>query len=96
MDGMDEDGANAAAAPEEQEPEVVRKEQYIAYHEYEAPPSLKPAKKYCDVTGLEAPYTDPKSRLRYHNADIYELLKTFSSGAEQEYLSLRGQGTMIR
>ena len=25
-----------------------------------------------------------------------ELLKTFSSGAEQEYLSLRGQGTMIR
>lgn len=39
-------------------------------HEYEAPPSLRPSKKYCDVTGLEAPYTDPKSRLRYHNADI--------------------------
>lgn len=39
-------------------------------HEYEAPPSLRPPKKYCDVTGLEAPYTDPKSRLRYHNADI--------------------------
>lgn len=39
-------------------------------HEYDAPPSLKPAKRYCDVTGLEAPYTDPKSRLRYHNADI--------------------------
>lgn len=30
VDGMDEDGANAAAAEEEQEPEVVRKEQYIA------------------------------------------------------------------
>jgi len=76
--------------------EVIRKEQYIAYHEYEAPPSLRPPKKYCDVTGLEAPYTDPKSRLRYHNADIYELLKGFSSGAEQEYLSLRGQGMIIR
>ena len=45
----------------------------------EAPPSILPAKKYCDVTGLEAPYTDPKSMLRYHNAEIYELIRTFVS-----------------
>lgn len=99
VDGMDVDdeAAQAAATAEAlAEPEVVRKEDYIAYHEYEAPPSLRPSKKYCDVTGLEAPYTDPKSRLRYHNADIYELLKQFSSGAEQEYLMLRGQGMVIR
>jgi INO80 complex subunit C len=25
----------------------------------EAPPSLKPAKKYCDVTGFETKYKDP-------------------------------------
>ena len=93
VDGMDVDEENAAAqaaqAPiQAEEPEIVRKERYIACklsqlfapdayaeaalpdHEYEAPPSLRPSKKYCDVTGLEAPYTDPKSRLRYHNADI--------------------------
>lgn len=93
VDGMDVDEENAAAqagptqAQQPEEPEVVRKERYIACtcigivalphrlrtppdHEYEAPPSLRPSKKYCDVTGLEAPYTDPKSRLRYHNADI--------------------------
>ena len=93
VDGMDvEDDTAQLAAAAIEEPEVVRKEFYIACallcshidqvcptnanwyprvsdHEYDAPPSLKPAKKYCDVTGLEAPYTDPKSRLRYHNAD---------------------------
>jgi INO80 complex subunit C len=70
----------------------------------EAPPSVIPPKKYCDITGLEvslcfscsqpqfsgsyhhadscsfytqAPYIDPKSRLRYHNAEVYELIRTF-------------------
>lgn len=27
----------------------------------EAPPPRYPPKKYCDMTGLEAPYTDPKA-----------------------------------
>lgn len=43
----------------------------------EAPPSVLPPKKYCDITGLDAPYIDPKSRLRYHNAEVYAILKTF-------------------
>ncbi len=29
------------------------------------------AKKYCDLTGLEAHYTDPKTRLRYHSVNEY-------------------------
>ncbi|PWN27725.1 hypothetical protein BDZ90DRAFT_220149, partial [Jaminaea rosea] len=57
----------------------------------EAPPSLRPAKKYCDVTGLLAPYTDPKTGLRYHSAEIYEVLKTFGPGVDQAYLGLRGR-----
>ena len=28
---------------------------------------------------LKAPYTDPKSRLRYHSAEIYELVRSFVS-----------------
>jgi len=41
------------------------------YTGIEAPPSLLPAKKYCDLTGLEAKYTDPKSKLRYFSATEY-------------------------
>lgn len=50
---------------------------YVLDYSVEAPPSLLPAKKYCDITGLAAPYTDPKSRLRYHSAEIYELVRSF-------------------
>ncbi|KAA1091666.1 chromatin-remodeling complex subunit ies6 [Puccinia graminis f. sp. tritici] len=52
---------------------------YNTYMIIEAPPSVIPPKKYCDITGLEAPYIDPKSRLRYHNAEVYELIRTFVS-----------------
>jgi len=41
------------------------------YTGIEAPPSLLPAKKYCDLTGLEAKYTDPKTRLRYFSGHEY-------------------------
>ncbi|MBW0469453.1 hypothetical protein O181_009168 [Austropuccinia psidii MF-1] len=69
---------------------------YNAYIVIEAPPSLIPPKKYCDITGLEAPYVDPKTRLRYHNAEVYELIKTFGPGLDQIYLSLRGAHITLR
>jgi hypothetical protein len=40
------------------------------------PPSLMPPKKYCDITGLEAPYRDPHTGLQYHSREVYEVLKT--------------------
>lgn len=55
----------------------------------EATPSLVPAKKYCDITGLEAPYTDPKTKLRYHDAEVYAVVKHMTVDAAQTYLSLR-------
>ena len=61
----------------------------------EAPPSVRPAKHYCDVTGLEAPYRDPKSQLRYHNAEIYSLVRTFGPSAHQAYLSVRGSAAVL-
>ncbi|EJC97907.1 uncharacterized protein FOMMEDRAFT_171312 [Fomitiporia mediterranea MF3/22] len=41
-------------------------------------PSAKilPQKHYCDITGWEAPYTDPTTGLRYHGKSIYEFIKT--------------------
>lgn len=62
----------------------------------EAPPSILPQKKYCDVTGLEAKYVDPRSMLRYHNAEVYETIKTFQPSVIQTYLSLRGSGFVLR
>lgn len=41
----------------------------------EAPPSFLPQRHYCDITGLEAPYTDPATGLRYHDKSVYELIK---------------------
>ncbi|CAO1625771.1 unnamed protein product [Jaminaea pallidilutea] len=87
--------ATPAAVPDEQaqaeQQERIRKMNLPTYLSVEAPPSLRPAKKYCDVTGLLAPYTDPKTSLRYHSAEIYEVIKTFAPGIDQAYLALRGR-----
>ncbi|KAJ9213636.1 hypothetical protein DTO166G4_4718 [Paecilomyces variotii] len=45
----------------------------VTYTNIESAPSLHPShqKHYCDITGLPAPYTDPKTRLRYHDKEIF-------------------------
>ncbi len=43
------------------------------YTNIESAPSLAPQKRYCDITGLPAPYNDPKTRLRYHNVKCLPL-----------------------
>ncbi|GAA5961435.1 hypothetical protein JCM21900_004008 [Sporobolomyces salmonicolor] len=68
----------------------------VSYASVEAPPSLMPQKKYCDVTGLEAKYVDPKSTLRYHNPEVYEVIKSFQPAVIQAYLAVRGQGVVLR
>ena len=55
-----------------------------------APPSLKPAKKYCDITGLEAKYTDPKTRLRYHSKAEYAVICALSPAEVANLLKIRG------
>ncbi|KAM0791166.1 hypothetical protein ACM66B_005650 [Microbotryomycetes sp. NB124-2] len=76
--------------PDQHLPEVV------SFMTVDAAPSVIPPKKYCDITGLEGKYVDPKSTLRYHNAEVYEVIKTFQPGVSQAYLSLRGQGVVLR
>lgn len=62
-----------------------------------APPSLKPRKHYCDITGLEGKYKSPASALRYHNVEIYqEVIKHLTPGVDQEYLSLRGANVILK
>ncbi|XP_058058314.1 INO80 complex subunit C [Anopheles bellator] len=67
----------------------------IAYSSVNAPPSLKPAKKYSDISGLVAPYTDPHSKLRFHNAEEYQTIRTFPMDLTAGYLALRGATSIV-
>lgn len=68
----------------------------ITYTSIAAAPSLKPKKKYCDITGLPAKYRDPKTGLYYFNADIYGVVKSLTTGQVQEYLAARGANTVLK
>lgn len=62
----------------------------------EAPPSLLPKRKYCDLTGLESKYTCPKTGLRYHSSSIYEHFKHLGPSQVQQLLSLRNAHTILK
>ncbi|KAK4541156.1 hypothetical protein LTR36_008230 [Oleoguttula mirabilis] len=68
----------------------------VTYTSIAAAPSLKPKKKYCDITGLPAKYTDPKSGLFYFNAEVYKVVKNLSTTQVQEYLAARGANTVLK
>lgn len=68
----------------------------VTYTSIAAAPSLKPKKKYCDITGLPAKYKDPKSGLYYFNAEIYAVVKSLSTTQVQEYLAARGANTVLK
>lgn len=66
------------------------------YTSVAAAPSFKPKLRYCDLTGLPAPYQDPKTGLRYHNREVYAVVKTLSTTQVQEYLAARGANTVLK
>ncbi|KAG8777658.1 chromatin-remodeling complex subunit ies6, partial [Serendipita sp. 397] len=81
-------------------PEVVLDEDDIAegidpddipsYFSIEAPPSFIPLRRYCDITGLEGPYKDPKTGLRYHDLGVYNYIQGLNPATIQAHLSTRG------
>lgn len=68
------------------------------YTNIESAPSLYPAHqgRYCDITGLPAPYTDPKSRLRYHNKEVFDVVRHLPQGAAERYLEARGAHVVLK
>ncbi|KAF8872396.1 hypothetical protein BD779DRAFT_1631137 [Infundibulicybe gibba] len=71
-------------------------EEIPTYASIEAPPSVLPQRRYCDITGLEAPYTDPATGLRHHDKSIYEIVKGLSASAAKEYLAARGVSSIVK
>ena len=57
----------------------------------DAPPPLKPPKKYADVSGMPAKYTDPLSGMHFSSSGEYELIRTLPSDIIQGYLAIRGK-----
>ncbi|KAG8897098.1 chromatin-remodeling complex subunit ies6 [Tulasnella sp. 403] len=93
-DAMDID---AKPIPKQEVGELAEEEveALICYSSIEAPPSLIPPKRYCDITGLEASYTDPQTGLRYHDRNIFAHIRTLKPAAVQSYLALRGGGQPV-
>ncbi|KAK0380638.1 hypothetical protein CPAR01_10799 [Colletotrichum paranaense] len=68
----------------------------VTYTNVESAPSLAHTKRYCDITGLPAPYVDPKTRLRYHDKEVFGLIRTLPQGAAEQYLEARGAHTVLK
>lgn len=68
----------------------------VTYMNIESAPSLQNKKHYCDVTGLPARYTDPKTKLRYYNSEIFGVIRTFPPGVPDQYLAARGANVILK
>ncbi|KAI9372326.1 YL1 nuclear protein C-terminal domain-containing protein [Aspergillus egyptiacus] len=70
----------------------------VTYTNIESAPSLHPSQQrpYCDITGLPAPYTDPKTRLRYHDKEVFGVIRTLAQGVPESYLELRAAHVVLK
>lgn len=70
----------------------------VTYTNIESAPSLHPAhqKHYCDITGLPTKYTDPKTKLRYYDKEIFAVVRTLPPGGPEQYLTARGANVVLK
>ncbi|CAM4515158.1 INO80 complex subunit C [Caretta caretta] len=66
-----------------------------SYFNIEAPPSFKPAKKYSDISGLPANYTDPQSKLRFSSTEEFAYIRMLPSDVVTGYLALRKATSIV-
>ncbi|KAI5782763.1 hypothetical protein EDC01DRAFT_619037 [Geopyxis carbonaria] len=66
------------------------------YQNIESAPSLRRGNKWCDITGLPAKYTDPKSKLRYADGEVYKVLRSLPAGGAEGYLEVRAANVILK
>ncbi|OWM83974.1 chromatin-remodeling complex subunit ies6 [Punica granatum] len=66
------------------------------YVNIESPPSMHPCKRICDITGYEAPYLDPRTKLRYANTEVFKIIRSLPNDHVQRYLSLRNAAVVLK
>ncbi|KAM3849131.1 INO80 complex subunit C isoform 2-T2 [Vipera latastei] len=60
-----------------------------SYFSIDALPSFKPVKKYSDISGLPADYTDPQTKLRFSTTEEFAYIRMLPSDVVLGYLTLR-------
>ncbi|KAL4617072.1 INO80 complex subunit C [Arapaima gigas] len=65
------------------------------YYNIDAPPSLKPAKKYSDISGLPASYTDPQTKLRFASSEEFAYIRLLPTDVVAGYLALRKASCVV-
>uniref|UniRef100_G1DFU8 INO80 complex subunit C n=1 Tax=Capra hircus TaxID=9925 RepID=G1DFU8_CAPHI len=65
------------------------------YFSIDAPPSFKPAKKYSDVSGLLANYTDPQSKLRFSTIEEFSYIRRLPPDVVTGCLALRKATSIV-
>ena len=68
----------------------------VTYSTIDAPPSFRPAKKYSDISGMPACYTDPHTKLNYSTAEEFKLIRKLPSDIVAGYLTLRRANTQLQ
>ncbi|KAF5745771.1 chromatin-remodeling complex subunit ies6 [Tripterygium wilfordii] len=66
------------------------------YINIESPPSMHPPMRICDMTGFEAPYSDPRTNLRYANTDVFKMVRSLPPEYVQRYLALRNAAVVLK
>ncbi|KAE8752735.1 hypothetical protein FOCC_FOCC000475 [Frankliniella occidentalis] len=67
----------------------------VLYSSINAPPSFKPSKKYSDISGLPANYTDPQTKLFYATTEEFSTIRRLPSDIVAGYLALRRANNLI-
>ncbi|XP_048754413.1 INO80 complex subunit C-like [Ostrea edulis] len=67
----------------------------VPYGSIDAPPSFKPAKKYSDISGLQAFYRDPETKLRYATGEEFSRIRVMTSDVVSGCLALRRANTVV-
>merc|ERR1712216_618321 len=78
-------GAQTSASADQTEEDTMP-----LYTQLACPPSTYPPKRYCDVTGFPAKYTDPATKIRYARANNYTAMRNMPKETADAWLALRG------
>ncbi|RRT84698.1 hypothetical protein B296_00013627 [Ensete ventricosum] len=57
---------------------------------------INTAKELFWIFGLQAPYTDPRTKLRYANPDVFKRIRSLPNEYVQRYLALRNAAIILR
>ena len=83
--------------------EIIEAENYDSfpagepnYLNIQSTPSSYPAKTYCDITGFATSYKDPRTNLRYANADIFKRVRSLSAEDVESYLAVKKAAVVLK